>query len=221
MKRLAAGLALAGGGAALAAVFTVPAMAEWGAYRREAVLNGEVWRLATAMWVHLTWMHWAANSMAAGGLILLGVAAAVPLRQLALALLVCGLAVTVALLRIPDVAWYAGLSGALHGMALWLGMTLATRAAPTLPAGATEPSPESAAASTASQRLRLLGVALCAGVLVKLWFEQSWLSPVAYDATWGFGVVRVAHGLGTFSGGLWWCFGQWRMRRRPSATAAH
>jgi len=221
MRRLASALALAGSVAALAAVFTLPALAEWGTYRREAVLNGEVWRLATAMWVHLSWMHWAANSMAAAGLILLGVAANMPLRHLGLALLVCGLAVTVALLRVPDVAWYAGLSGALHGVALWLGITLATRAGPAQSAGGVEPSPESAAAGTAAQRLRLLGVALCAGVLVKLWFEQSWLSPVAYDPTWGFGVVRVAHGLGTFSGALWWCFGQWRTRRRPAARAEH
>lgn len=220
MTRVISALALAGSVAALAAVFTVPSIAEWGMYRRDAVLGGEIWRVVTAMWVHLTWTHWAANSMAAAGLILLGVAASVPLRQLALALLLCGLAVTAALLRVPEVAWYAGLSGALHGVALWLGVTLATRAGPALSAGDAA-SPEAvAAASIAAQRLRLLGVTLCAGVLIKLWLEQSWLSPVAYDATWGFGVVRVAHGLGAFSGALWWCFGQWRMRRRQAATAA-
>lgn len=220
MTRFACALELAGGVAALAAVFTLPAFAEWGTYRRELVLGGEVWRLATAMWVHLTWAHWAANSMAAAGLILLGTAAALSLRQLMLTLLVCGLAVTVALLRVPEVGWYAGLSGALHGLALWLGITLATRPGPAVSAEKGGPSSEAIGASITSQRLRLLGVVLCAGVLVKLWFEQSWLSPVAHDPAWGFGVVRVAHGLGTVSGALWWCFGQWRMRRRQAATAA-
>ena len=233
MRRVVRALALVGGVAGLAALFTgVPTLAGWGTYRRAAVVDGEIWRLVTAMWVHLDWWHWLANSMALAGLILLGTAAAVPLRRLAVVLLVCGLAVTVALLRMPDVAWYAGLSGALHGLATWLGITLATGVAASSvghagPPSALQGGPAAAPAGAAMvpatgqpQRLRALGVGLCAGVLLKLWLEQSWLSPVAHDPAWGFGVVRVAHGLGAVSGGLWWCLAQWRTHRRRAAIAA-
>lgn len=197
MQRVGAALVLAGGVASLAAVMTfVPALAEWGMYRHDAVLRGQVWRLVTAMWVHLNMLHWLANSLAAAGLIML-TASGIAVRRIALALLACGLLVTLALLRVPEITWYAGLSGALHGLALWAGITLAT--------------------GDTSRLQRFIGVALCVGVALKLWLEQSWLSPVAYDTAWGFGVVRLAHGMGAFSGGLWWVFEQWRSTRRHRA----
>lgn len=203
VKSVPVTLVLILGMAALGALCTgVPALADALIYRRDAVLSGQAWRLVTAMWVHLSWTHWLANSMAMAGLVLLGTAAALPVRQLVGTVLICGVAVTAALLRVPEVAWYAGLSGALHGVALWLGIVLATRAG--------EP--------TIAQHWRWLGVLMCGGVLVKLWLEHSWLSPLVHDPDWGFGVARIAHALGAISGAVWWCVGQWRMRRRPTAA---
>jgi rhomboid family GlyGly-CTERM serine protease len=204
MKRLDSALILAGIATVLGAVVTfVPGLSELAMYRREAVLDGQVWRLIGAMWVHLSWTHWLANAMAATGLILLGAAATVSARRLGTVLLLSGLAVTIALLRVPEVTWYAGLSGALHGLALWLGITLATGAQ------SSEPS---------THRFRWCGVVLCVAMLIKLWLEQSWLSPVAHDPQWGFGVARVAHALGAISGALLWCLEQWRMRRHQASA---
>ncbi|WKZ84605.1 rhombosortase [Ralstonia pickettii] len=189
------------GVAALSAAFSfVPWLYAVGLYQRDAVRAGQWWRIATAMWVHLDTWHWLADAMAAIGLILL-LARAVRLQGIVGALVACGVLVQLALISQPNVQWYGGLSGALHGLAAWGGLRLL------------KPS-----ADEGDDRFsRSIGVALCAGVLVKVWLEQSWLSPIAYDPHWGFGVVRIAHAFGAVSGLLIWVLGEWRAQGKGQA----
>lgn len=85
-------------------------------YAREGIQHGELWRLFSGHLVHLTWTHlW----MNIAGLILIWLL----FRQLFSATiwivvtLINALAVSVGLLLLnPDVLWYVGLSGVLHGM---------------------------------------------------------------------------------------------------------
>lgn len=180
--------------AALSALFTfVPWLHAHGLYLRDAVLGPghrhEWWRVLTAMWVHLDARHWLANALAAAGLIWL-IGRESRARELAGALVVCGVAVQLALLGTPSVRWYGGLSGALHGLAAWGALRML---------GTTGLS-------------TLIGVALGIGVLAKLWLEQSWLAPVRFDAGWGFGVVSVAHAWGALAGLSCWLLSQWWQR---------
>jgi rhomboid family GlyGly-CTERM serine protease len=181
------------GVAALSAAFSfVPWLHALGLYQRDAVHHGQWWRLFTAMWVHLDAWHWLADVMAAIGLILLLARVLEPLA-IAGVLATSGLLVQLALLNQIAVQWYGGLSGALHGLAIWGGLRLL------LPL----------AQDTTSERLtRWIGALLCAGVIVKIGMEQPWLSPVAYDPQWGFGVVRIAHALGAASGVSIWILGR-------------
>lgn len=87
-------------------------------YEREAILHGEVWRLLTGNLLHLGWAHLVLNlaGLAIIGIGFPGAEADRPLRLFGY-LLLLGLAVGVSLLCwSPTVAWYVGLSGALHGL---------------------------------------------------------------------------------------------------------
>lgn len=81
-------------------------------YEREALLEGELWRAATGHVVHVSWAHLAMNA-AVGAL----VAAALGRRVGLAALLLCVGGTTAGLFLFSlRVAWYAGLSGVLHGL---------------------------------------------------------------------------------------------------------
>jgi len=185
-------LATVAGVAALAALFTfVPWLHAHGLYLRDAVrIDGQWWRLATAMWVHLDARHYLSDVAATAGLLLLAGRVA-RVREMLAVLVICGLAVQVALLRMPEVGWYGGLSGATHGLALWAALRLLQ----------------------APGWSRLIGLVTCMIVLVKVWIEQSWLAAVVFDPSWGFGVVRGAHAVGAVAGlGCWLLQEWWAMR---------
>lgn len=190
-------LATVAGVAAIAALFTfVPWLHAHGLYVRDAVrLDHQWWRVVTAMWVHLDWRHYLADIAAAAGLLLLA-GRATRVREMLAVLIVCGLAVQVALLQIPSIRWYGGLSGALHGLALWTGLRL-------LPLPGLS---------------RVIGVVTCLVVLGKIWIEQSWLAALVFDVSWGFSVVRAAHAAGAVAGlGCWVLQEWWRTRRGAGA----
>lgn len=85
-------------------------------YQRDAILAGEWWRLVTGHFVHLGWAHLGLNVM---GLVLmwtLFVADYTPRQWL---IIVAGSIATIDagfLLLNPELVWYVGLSGALHGV---------------------------------------------------------------------------------------------------------
>lgn len=84
-------------------------------YERAAILRGEVWRLFTGNIVHLGSAHAALNAMGLLALFsLFGRTYTAP--QWGVVLLVCALSTSLGLLAFkPHIAWYVGLSGALHG----------------------------------------------------------------------------------------------------------
>ena len=119
---------------------------------RDAVFGGQLWRLWSGHWVHLDLRHAAINLIALALLALI----AMRMRQLrpllAASLWMMPLSAAGLLLAAPDLQWYAGLSGLLHGWAAWLLLRRGGRVA-------------------------LAGAALLAG---KLLWEQ--LAPAADDA---------------------------------------
>ena len=103
----ASSLAVMAGGAPAAAALR---------YDRKAVLSGEAWRLVTGHFVHADWPHLAWNL---AGLLL--VFALFSREYSPRSWIVLMLASTAAigvgfLLFEPDLAWYVGLSGLLHGL---------------------------------------------------------------------------------------------------------
>lgn len=85
-------------------------------YDRQALSSGEVWRLVSAHLLHLTPLHLGEN-IAALLLINLLVGSHLTSRRWLLASLICALFVSLALyLLAPQVEWYVGLSGVLHGL---------------------------------------------------------------------------------------------------------
>jgi rhomboid family GlyGly-CTERM serine protease len=130
-------------------------------YERERILNGELHRLVSAHFLHMSGLHLALN-LAGLGLVWWLVGRYAPLRAWLLIVAASMLAVGLGLLAFaPELAWYVGLSGMLHGLLL-AGALLAGRA----------------------------GLPLVALVVIKLGWEQlagagtsAWLGgPVVVDA---------------------------------------
>lgn len=88
-------------------------------YDRNALLNGEVWRLLTGHLIHLGIVHWALN---AAGLVLCAalldrVDAPIASGWMVPRLLALGVGVSLMLLVFaPEVSHYVGLSGVLYGL---------------------------------------------------------------------------------------------------------
>ncbi len=98
-------------------------------YHREAILNGEYWRLFTGQWIHYGRYHLAMNL---GALMLCGwiLFQDIPLKHYSLLLLACLAGVSGGLLAFsPSLDYYAGLSGALHGL-LVAGVIITCRQTP-------------------------------------------------------------------------------------------
>lgn len=90
-------------------------------YQREAVSDGQLWRLLTGHWLHLGWAHLAMNSVAAALLLAAWAEYGMNLGCLLLqSLLICvgiGLGLWLAF---PHIQWYVGMSGLLHGWVVLL-----------------------------------------------------------------------------------------------------
>ena len=127
------------------------------------------WTLWTAAWVHTSAGSLGGNLLAVAALAVLGAALGVG-RPAAIALLVAWPLGTLALLIWPEVTSYGGLGGPIHAAAMVLAMEAARRPA-----------------------LKPLAVLIFAGMGVKLFAEQAWVQPVAFDPSWGFNVVYAAH----------------------------
>lgn len=87
----------------------------WLRFDRAAILDGQLWRLLTGNLVHLGWPHLAMN-LAGLALIWLLVGHLFTSRQWIWVAIICGLGVSGGLLAFnPELLWYVGLSGVLHG----------------------------------------------------------------------------------------------------------
>ena len=99
---------------------------EWLAFERDAIRNGAAWRLVTGHLVHLGWPHFALN---AAGLVLVWtlVGSAFKPAGWFLVFLASIAAIDLGLWTLdPELQWYVGLSGALHGV-LAAGLVLSFR----------------------------------------------------------------------------------------------
>jgi rhomboid family GlyGly-CTERM serine protease len=147
-----------------------------GRYDRTGLAEGEYWRLVTAHLVHLSWGHLGPNLAA---LALIG--ALFERAFTATDWLVVGLASALAIdaglyFVDPNVDWYVGLSGVLHGFVAAGGLALLLRG-------------------------ESLGAVLAIGLCAKLVWEQQ-VGPMPFTASAAGGDVIVAAHLYGSAGGL-------------------
>lgn len=185
---------------ALCALFAALTLLVW-PFPRElldwqpALALAQPWRALSAAFVHWTPLHLAANLAGCAVLAMLGWRARLGGREALAGLAALPLAQLGLLLR-PELAHYAGLSGALHG--------LTAVAALALLAGAGR-----------GPRERLVGAAIVAGLVAKLVLERP-LGPVLQTgAGWDFAVAPFAHLSGTLAGALAWALTIARFHRTP------
>ncbi|MDM8567465.1 rhombosortase [Candidatus Halobeggiatoa sp. HSG11] len=81
-------------------------------YSRAGMENGEYWRLITAHFAHLSWTHLILNAIS-----LLIIWELTTKSYSLWWILICGLGISLGLwLFSPEVTWYVGMSGILHGL---------------------------------------------------------------------------------------------------------
>ena len=136
------------------------------------------WRAWSAVWVHYSDLHLAANLAGSVLVAALGWAAPLPPRA-ALAWLAAWPLTQLGLLLQPALAHYGGLSGVLHaGVAV----------------GAVQLVREGL------RRRRLLGVAILSGLVLKVLLEAPWAGPLAYPPGWDIATAPLAHASGLVAG---------------------
>lgn len=94
-----------------------PAIQAWLAWDREAILNGEVWRILTGNLTHTNWPHMIMNALALA-IITFIFRAHFSARPYSYLLVLLASAVGLGIFA-SDIMWYAGLSGVLHGLFGW------------------------------------------------------------------------------------------------------
>ncbi|HEY5624585.1 MAG TPA: rhombosortase, partial [Gammaproteobacteria bacterium] len=146
-----------------------------GRYDRSGLLDGELWRLVTAHLVHLSWGHVWLNLVA---LVLMAILfdGFMSAHDWIVATVLSALAIDAGLFFFePDVGWYVGLSGSLHGI-------MVVGAVAMLRAG-----------------FKVAAV-LLVGVVCKLVWEQT-AGPIPFsEATSGGAVLVDAHLYGAIGG---------------------
>ncbi len=149
---------------------------QWGRYDRVALDAGEFWRLITGHLVHLSWGHLWLNIAA---LVMMAVLfdGLMSASDWILASIISAASIDIGLYLLePDVVWYVGLSGSLHGMMI-VGAFGLLRSYPPL------------------------GYILLFGVGVKLIWEQL-IGPIPFSESTSGGPVLVAAHLYGAAGGL-------------------
>ena len=89
---------------------------DWFQFAREEIQMGQWWRFLSANFVHLSWQHLGMNVL---GLVLIYAffPRVLSWNAWVIVLLLCSLSVTFGIwLFNPNIVWYVGLSGALHGL---------------------------------------------------------------------------------------------------------
>jgi rhomboid family GlyGly-CTERM serine protease len=155
---------------------------------RHAALAAQPWRVLTAHAIHINWPHALVNAAAWVVVARLFAQELAPVRQI-VAGLASGVAISSGLaLWYPQIAWYRGFSGVLHGLffagaTVWLAQRLVARDAQRV------------------QSLRMPG-ALALGGWVKVLLEQPGAGVTPYVAWLGATTVPQAHLLGAAFGTL-------------------
>lgn len=167
---------------------------DWFEYDR-SLIAVQPWRLLTGHLVHLSWSHALVNLVALMLITRIFARWLGPRQEIAV-LALCALGISLVFwLLLPELAWYRGLSGALHG--LFFAGTVVWFA-------------------SIRGRARWLAAAVFLGGAAKVVFEQTWGGPLPYAAWLGGAVVPQAHLAGMLFGwtsGLRLAAG--RRRRQP------
>ncbi|MGF1701425.1 rhombosortase [Photobacterium makurazakiensis] len=101
----------------LMALCQLPSLQHTLAWDRDAILEGEIWRLVTGNITHTNWPHMIMNSLALATITFI-FRRYLNTRRLS-GLIVCLAAVIGSTLMLSPMHWYAGLSGVLHGIFTW------------------------------------------------------------------------------------------------------
>jgi rhomboid family GlyGly-CTERM serine protease len=136
------------------------------------------WRWLTAAFVHWSPLHLGANLGGAVVVAAFGVLARLP-RRAALAWALAWPLTHGALLLQPALVHYGGLSGVLHA-----GVAVAATALVLDGAG----------------RARAIGVAVAAGLALKIVLERPWDGPLQHPAGWDIAIAPGAHAAGAMAG---------------------
>ncbi len=145
-----------------------------------ALAAREPWRAVSAVGVHYSLQHLAANLAGAALAGALGAVAQVPVR-LAWAWLAAWPLTQLGLLVRPDLAHYGGLSGVLHAGVAAVGMFLVI-------------------AGTRAQSW--VGGAVLLGLGAKIVSESPWGAALRHPAGWDIAVAPLAHASGALAGAL-------------------
>lgn len=148
---------------------------------RPDLFTAQPWRAATAAFVHLTPTHLVANLAGCAVLALLGWRAEFGRREAVAGLASLPLTQLGLLLR-PELSPYAGLSGELHALVAIAALTLALRGG----------------------RSQLIGLAILAGLSVKIAAEQPFGEVLSATPGFDFAVAPFAHLCGCFAGIAAW-----------------
>ncbi|GEM_PF-370191 len=174
---------------------TWPGASGWLRFDRASYERGAVWQLLTSQWVHLSIWHAASNAFALAVIVVAsGFWLRWPLQLLALCGGYAGVALVLAL--DPDCSYYAGASGALHGLLAGNAVAVAWLARPlNLPTGPYGP----AAWVAPSAWIRRLAVAALGLMALKLWLQAEGLLGAPLGG-WSFPVYQPAHIAGALGG---------------------
>jgi rhomboid family GlyGly-CTERM serine protease len=168
---------------------------------RAEFLAGAWWQLLTAQWVHLSWAHGLANAVGFAALLVAFWGHVAP-RWLVAAAVGGQLGVAVVLALDTHCAWYAGASGALHGLAAGAALALLLQR-PSQTIGRLPPS--------------WLGAGVLAGLAIKL----VWQHGTGAQPGWlGFPTYTPAHEAGAL-GGLVAVAGLYALQRTAAARRTH
>lgn len=157
------------------------------AWRWQAELAwAQPWRWITAAWVHGSALHETANLAGCALVAAWGVAARCRARAAAAWLLAWPLT-HLALLAQPDLHFYGGLSGVLHaGVAVGAWQLIRT------------PAPRQGGAPVP----RWVGLAVMAGLVIKVLLESPWAGPTRQVPGWDIAIAPLAHASGVLAGSL-------------------
>jgi len=165
-----------------------PAAIDW----QPSLAVAQPWRAFSAVFVHYSALHLAANL--AGALLVgaLGLAAWVPMRC-ALAWLIAWPLTQMGLLLQPELLHYGGLSGVLHAGVVVVAVHL-------LFVGTT--------------RQRWIALAIIGAVVAKVIHEAPWQGALRHPAGWDIAVAPLAHASGAVAGAMCGTFVEaWRRVR--------
>lgn len=165
-----------------------PGASEWLRFDRSRFEAGALGQILTSQWVHLSGWHAVGNAV---GFVVIVVASRFwirwPLQMLAL----CGGYAGVALVLVldPDCRYYAGASGALHGLLAGNAVAMVWPEINQAPV----------AGASKSRAIRLVAMAVLAAMAFKLWLQMGRM-PQAPLGGWGFPVYHPAHIAGALGG---------------------